>query len=63
MEYYLKEYTYRECCDQEIRACDDCECYECKTCAEQNYTEASPLDEEVCFECFLIEKELREDEL
>ena len=62
MEWTLNEYTYRECCNQEVRACDGCDCYECKRCEETNYTEASPLDEEVCFDCFLIEKELRQDD-
>ncbi len=61
MEYALNEYTYRECCKQEIRACDGCDCYECKSCGELNYEECSPLDEEVCFECFLVEKDAREE--
>ena len=62
MEWALNEYTYRECCDQEVRACDDCECYECKTCKEINYTEPSPLDEEVCKECYIDEINQRQDD-
>jgi len=55
MEYYLNEYTYRECCGKEVRACDSCDCYECKTCEEPNYEESSPLNEEVCIECYIDE--------
>jgi len=62
MEWALNEYTYRECCDQEVRACDDCECYECKRCEETNYTEASPLDSDVCKECYIDELNQRQDD-
>ena len=61
MEHYLNEYTYRECCGEEVRACDGCDCYECKTCQEPNYEEASPLDEEVCLECHIDELNQREE--
>lgn len=61
MEYALNNYTYRDCCGQSIRECDDCDCYTCKICNAENYEDASPLDEEICFECFLVEKEYREE--
>jgi len=63
MEWALNEYTYRECCDQEVRACDDCECYSCNRCGENNYDASHPSDSDVCFECFLIEKEFRNEEI
>ena len=57
MEYALNNYTFRECCGQSIRECDDCDCYECKTCGESNYEQESPLDEGVCLDCFLAEQD------
>ena len=54
MEYALNNYTFRECCGQSIRECDDCDCFECKTCGESNYEQESPSDEEV----FTVEEAL-----
>tara|TARA_R110002051_G_scaffold71857_1_gene129812 strand:- start:4135 stop:4332 length:198 start_codon:yes stop_codon:yes gene_type:complete len=63
MEWALNEYTFRECCGEEIRACDDCSCYTCNRCGENNYDASHPDAEDVCFECFLIEKEYRDEEI
>lgn len=63
MEWALKEYSYRECCGQRIRDCDDCDCYQCERCETLNYTENHPDNDYVCFECYLIEKEYRDDEI
>lgn len=60
MEWTLNEYTYRECCDQEVRACDDCKCYACKTCEELNYEESHPLDADVCKKCYIDELNQRQ---
>jgi hypothetical protein len=59
MEYYLNEYTYRECCGESIRACDGCDCYECETCGELNFEECAPNNGYECIDCytFRIEEE------
>ena len=59
----LNNYTYRECCNQEIRECDDCTCYTCTRCGDYNFVEEHPLDEDVCFKCYTEELDLRQSEL
>lgn len=52
MEYYLNEYTYRECCGRKVRECDDCECYECETCGELNFEKHAPNNSKECIDCY-----------
>ena len=59
----LNDYTYRDCCNQEIRECDDCTCYTCTRCGDYNFVEEHPLDEDVCFECYTEELDQRQSEL
>ena len=61
MEYYLNEYTFRECCGEEVRACDGCDCYECETCGKLNYEITHSLHGEDCQECY-IEKQSQEND-
>ena len=39
----LNDYTYRECCNQKVRECDDCTCYTCTRCGDYNFTEAKKI--------------------
>jgi len=57
----LNDYTYRECCNQKVRECDDCTCYTCTRCGDYNFVDEHPLDEDVCFECYTEEIDLRKD--
>ena len=57
----LNDYTYRDCCNQKVRECDDCTCYTCTRCGDYNFTEASPLDEDVCVECYTEELDQRQE--